>query len=181
MPEARDTPEPPTASIPPRPAPRTEEERDSPPPIDLPAYAQAIPGVASGLRPFPDGFDWLKGRGYKTVLHLRQPGEDNTAAQRQVESKGLRYTSLVVSPARLTRDLSDEFNRAVSEPANQPLYVYDKDGTLAGALWYLYFRRQEKVSPEKALAEATRLGLKKDEDGEARTMWLAIQKLLEKP
>jgi hypothetical protein len=168
--------EPPVASIP----PKTEEDRDSPPPIDLPAYSRVISGVASGLRPFPDGFDWLKSHGYKTVLHLRQPGEDNAAARRLVEARGLRYLTLEVSPARLTPALTDEFIGLVSDPARQPLYVYDKDGTLAGGMWYLYFRRQG-TTPEKALAEATRLGLKKDDDVEARTMWLAIQKLLEKP
>ncbi len=41
-------------------------------PAGIAQFAQAIPGVTGGLRPaIHDGLDWLKERGYKTVLHLR--------------------------------------------------------------------------------------------------------------
>jgi hypothetical protein len=174
-----DTREPPVASVPRKPTPAPVEDREVPP-IELPGFATALPGVASGIKPFPDGLTWLKARGYKTVLHLRLPGEDNSAARRQVEMKGLRYETLEVSPARLTLELANQFSSIVTDPSRQPLFVYDKDGSLAGGLWYLHFRRLPGVSAEKAVAEATRLGLKKDEDDAHRVMWLAIQKLLEK-
>jgi hypothetical protein len=181
----RDTAEPPVASVPSKPAPTVTEERDAL--IDLPDYAVAFPGVATGVKPLPEGFDWLKAHGYKAVLHLVAPGEDNSAARRLVESKGLNYISLVVSPARLTPEISAEFNRIVNDKGKGPLYVFDFKGAVAGGMWYLYFRRQPGVTPEKALEEARRLGLKSETSpdpevaGEAKAMWLAIQKILEKP
>ena len=54
----------------------------------------------------------------------------------------------------------DEFAKLVGDPATQPLFVYDADGSLSGGLWYLYFRRVEKLSDEAARLRATRLGLK---------------------
>lgn len=132
------------------------------------------------MQPFPDGIDWLKKKGYKTVLHLRQPGENNSAARRMYEMKGFRYVSLEASPARIDRVLVDTFIRLVEDTKDQPLFIYDKDGSLTGGLWYLYYRLHAKATPEKALEEATRLGLKKDDDVEHRTMWIAVQKLLEK-
>lgn len=176
------TKEPPIASVPEKPAPKVEEERDreTPAPIDIPGFALARPNVATGLRPFPDGIDWLKARGYKAVLHLRAPGEDNTAAQREFEKRGLRYLSLEVSPARLTKELYEEFVKVVTDTKNHPLFVYDKDSSVAGGLWYLYFRVQQKQPDEKARAEAERLGLRFDDDVEHKTMWLAVQTLLKK-
>lgn len=172
--------EPPLANISPKPLPDTRESRDpanAPQPIDLPGFAIARPGVASGLRPFPDGISWLKDQGYTTVLHLRAPGEDNAAARRQFEKKGLTYLSLETSPARLNREVYEQFTRLVTDSKLQPLFVFDKDGSLAGGLWYLHFRVHGNLSIEKARAEAQRLGLRFDDDTEHQAMWLAVQNL----
>jgi hypothetical protein len=174
------TKEPPVASVPEKPVPKVDEDRETPAPIDIPGFALARPNVSTGLKPFPDGIDWLKARGYKVVLHLRAPGENNMAAQREFEKRGLRYTSLEVSPARLSKELYESFRNAVTDTKNHPLFVYDKDGSATGGLWYLYFRVQLKQSDEKARAEAERLGLRFDDDVEHKTMWLAVQALLKK-
>jgi protein tyrosine phosphatase (PTP) superfamily phosphohydrolase (DUF442 family) len=156
------------------------ENRETPTPIDIPGYAIARPNVATGLRPFPEGIDWLAARGFKTVLHLRSPGEDNNAARRQFEKKGMRYLTLEVSPARLDEEMLKQFNRLVTDTANHPLFVYDRDGSVTGGLWYLHYRVYLKQADEKARAEAQRLGLRFDDDVEHKTMWLAVQALLKK-
>jgi protein tyrosine phosphatase (PTP) superfamily phosphohydrolase (DUF442 family) len=152
---------------------------DTPPPIDLPGFAAALPGVASGLQPFADGQDWLARKGYKTVLHLRGPLDDTAAAKRQFEKKGINYVSIVVSPATLSRDSVDEFVRVVTDTKGHPLFVYDKDGSAAGAMWYLYHRLHLKADDDKARTEAARLGFRPD-DEEHKTMWIAVQALLKK-
>jgi protein tyrosine phosphatase (PTP) superfamily phosphohydrolase (DUF442 family) len=164
----------PPASVPPK-AGAKADERDVP--LDIPGFALAKPRVASGQRPFPDGIDWLKARGYRTVLHIREPGEDNSAARRQFEAKGLRYLTLEVSPTTLTRELATRFDELVSDSANLPLFVWDRDGSLLGGLWYLHFRVREGLSAERAREEAQRLGFDPDADNRHRTMWIAVQKL----
>ena len=72
----------------------------------------------------------------------------------------------------------DEFNRVVGDRTGSPLFVYDRDGMLAGGLWYLHFRTAEQQSDEVARLRAARLGLQEDADGSHRAMWLAIQKVL---
>jgi protein tyrosine phosphatase (PTP) superfamily phosphohydrolase (DUF442 family) len=174
-----ETREPPGA-VPSRPPSVSEErEREAPLPVDIPGFAIARPRVASGQKPFPDGIDWLKARGYRTALHVHAPGEDTAAVRRQFERRGLRYLSLEVSPETLSEETLERFNRLVTDPANLPLFVFDRDGSLAGGLWYLHFRLHEKTSPEKARAEAARLGFRQ-EDKEHLDMWLAVQKLVEK-
>jgi protein tyrosine phosphatase (PTP) superfamily phosphohydrolase (DUF442 family) len=147
---------------------------------DVPGFAVVKPRVASGQKPFADGLNWLKDKGYRTVLHIRPPGEDDSAVRRQFEAKGFRYLSLEVSPQALTPEIVDRFNRIVTDTNNLPLYVYDRDSSLVGGLWFLHFRIIDGLANEKATAEAARLGLNPDADaGPHREMWLAVQKYLQ--
>lgn len=174
-----ETPEPPKAPPAPPPAPPREERDATPPlPVDIPQFAMARPRVASGQQPFPDGLAWLRAHGYKTVLYVRPPGSDDAAARRQFDKYGLRYLSLEVSPQTLSKQVVEQFNRTVTDENNLPLFVYDKDGSLAGGLWYLYYRTVEKLDDERARTEAARLGFQQDQDGAHRTMWLAVQNYL---
>jgi protein tyrosine phosphatase (PTP) superfamily phosphohydrolase (DUF442 family) len=148
-------------------------------PAGIPNFAEPIPGVASGLRPTLDGIDWLKTNEFRAALHVKAPGENDDADRQLFEQKGLKYLSLEVSPTTLTRKVVEEFNKVVADAADRPLFVYDKDGSLAGALWYLHFRTAGKLPDEEARKKAASLGLKEEADGGPREMWLAIQKFLE--
>jgi protein tyrosine phosphatase (PTP) superfamily phosphohydrolase (DUF442 family) len=167
---------PPIAAVPK--APKVEEDREPPQPTDVPGYILARPNVATGLKPFPDGISWLRDRGYKAVLHLRAPGEDNAAARRQFEKKGLKYLSLEASAATLTKEVYEQFVTDVVATENHPLYVYDQNGSMVSALWYLYFRVKMDLDDEKAVAEIKRIGLKLDDDDDHKKAWLAAQALL---
>ncbi len=74
----------------------------------------------------------------------------------------MKYLSLEVAPQTLSQTTVDQFNRLVSDPLNYPLFVYDKDGSLAGGLWYLYFRTVERTTDSEARKRAQRLGLRDD-------------------
>jgi protein tyrosine phosphatase (PTP) superfamily phosphohydrolase (DUF442 family) len=147
-------------------------------PVGIPHFAVVRDQVASGLKPLLDGLDWLQAKRYKTVLHIRAPGEDDAADRREIEKRGLKYLTLEVSPQTLSPAIVEQFNRIVTDTANHPLFVYDQDGMLAGGLWYLHFRSAERLPDEEARSRANRLGLKESPDGEHRAMWLAIQKYL---
>jgi len=192
--EAPEGAQPPVAAVPPQPGvgeersggprPGVKEERSGEGgagtpslPVGIPQFAMAKKRVASGLRPMLDGLDWLANHGYKTALHLRPPGQDDSSDRKQFEARGIRYVSLEVSPQTLSREIVDQFNHLVTDAASQPLFVYDRDGTLAGGLWYLHFRTAEGASDEDARAQAARLGLKPDTE-EGKPMWLAVQNYL---
>jgi protein tyrosine phosphatase (PTP) superfamily phosphohydrolase (DUF442 family) len=167
------------------PAPRkpaVAESTGPPPalPVGIPQFAPVKDRVASGQRPMLDGLDWLKDNGYRTVLHLRRPGEDDAADRKEVEKRGLKYVSLEVSPQTLTRKHVEEFTRVTKDAAGFPLFVYDRDGSLAGGMWYLYFRLAEDLSDEAARLRAGALGLREDRDSH-REMWVAIRQLLVPP
>jgi hypothetical protein len=90
----------------------------------------------------------------------------------------MKYLNLEVSPTTLSGSVVDEFNRIVNDGANRPLFVYDKDGSLVGGLWYLHFRTVDKLGDEEARKQASRLGLKEPGNDEERALWLAIQKYI---
>jgi protein tyrosine phosphatase (PTP) superfamily phosphohydrolase (DUF442 family) len=166
------TPEPP-------PAPPRDDRAASPAlPVDIPQFAMVKPNIAGGQEPFAGGITWLKTHGYRTVLHIRPPGEDDSAARQQFERNGLRYLSLEVSPSTLSKDIVDRFNRSIADPNNVPLFVYDKDGSLAGGLWYLHFRLVDRATEEKAREDVERLGFKQDRGEAYLKMWLAVQNFL---
>ncbi len=170
------TPEPPKAPVMP---PAQDEGTASPAlPVDIPQFAVAKQDVASGQEPFADGVTWLKAHGYRTVLHIRTPGEDDQAARRRFEESGLRYLSLEVSPRTLSKEVVDKFNRLIANPDNLPLFVYDKDSSLTGGLWYLHFRLVDKETDERARDDAGRLGFREDQNGPHKEMWIAVQSYL---
>jgi len=162
------------------PKPAVTEERPPTPsfPVGIAQFDYAIDQVANGLKPLLDGLDWLKEKNFRTVLHIRQPAEDDSAERRQVEKRGMKFLSLEVSPQTLSGTTVDDFNRIIGDVSNYPLFVYDRDGMLAGALWYLHFRTVDQASDQAARARATRLGLREDQNGEQKAVWLAIQKFL---
>lgn len=148
-------------------------------PVGIPQFASPMDNVAAGLRPSLDeGLDWLQARGYRTVVHIHLPGEDEAADRKQVEKRGLKYVSFEVSPQTLSKTIVAEFNRRVRDTSGQPVFFYDRDGSLAGGLWYLYFRTLEQFSDDVARIRASALGLREDRDGAHRDMWLAVQKYL---
>jgi protein tyrosine phosphatase (PTP) superfamily phosphohydrolase (DUF442 family) len=147
-------------------------------PSGIPQFNYARERVAVGLRPSSDGYDWLRTSGFRTVLFLRGPGESDQLERSQVEARGLRYLTLEVSPQTLAKPAVDEFNRIITDAANQPLFVTDKDGMLTGSLWYLHFRTVERLSDDEARVRAGSLGLRDGTDDLSRDMWLAIQKLV---
>ncbi len=164
---APSTAEPPRAAV--------SEDRSPSLPVGIPQFAQVKDRVSSGLKPLVDGgLDWLQAHRYRAVLHVRAPGADDSADRQQVEKHGMRYLSLELSPQTLSPNVVSAFMAAVDNPDNQPLFVYDRDGSLAGALWYLYFRTAEKAGDEAARARAARLGLRP----ENTEMWLAISRYL---
>ncbi len=147
-------------------------------PAGIPGFAEAIPGrVANGRKPSLDGLDWLPARAYRAALFLRRPGESDAADRKQFEQRGLKFSSLEVSEEALTPAVVSEFARRVGAGADGPLFVYDADGSLAGPLWYLYFRKYDLLSDDAARLRAGRLGARDGLGGERNHIWQAARRL----
>ena len=60
----------------------------------------------------------------------------------------------------------------------RPIFVYDLDGTRAGAMWYLHFRSADSLKDDEARVRASRFGLKETGDADQVRLWTAVQKYL---
>lgn len=179
---------PPVDITPPQPVtPRKETPRvpevvpetppDTPSPVAIPQFALVEEGIATGRKPFLDGVEWLKAKGYKTILHLRAPGADDSGHERMFTQAGFIYKSLEVAPNTLTRKTLQAFYRIVQDPANRPLFVYDDQGYLTGGLWYLYLRDHAGAAMDEARRKAELFGLSPDQDADHTAMWNAVRQL----
>jgi protein tyrosine phosphatase (PTP) superfamily phosphohydrolase (DUF442 family) len=184
-PAPRETSPPPLAKSPvvdiPSTQPAVSDDGASKLPVGIPQFTVVEGRVASGLKPLLEGLDWLKENGYRTVLSLRRPGETDPDFQKEVEKRGMKLETMEVAPETLSRATVAEFSRRITDKSKRAIFVYDKEGALAGGMWYLHFRLTEKLTDAGARAKALRLGLREDQDGEQKLMWLAIQKLLAQP
>jgi protein tyrosine phosphatase (PTP) superfamily phosphohydrolase (DUF442 family) len=162
-----------------QPAPKVEtnNEPKSVLPVGIAQFAQVRDNVATGLRPSLEGLDWLQSSGFKTVIYLHQPGEPDSADRKQVEKRGMKLVTVEVSPATLSTKTVEAFNILVGDAANQPVFVYDRDGALAGTLWYLHLRSAGQLADDAARTQARGLGLREDREGLHREMWQAAQKI----
>jgi protein tyrosine phosphatase (PTP) superfamily phosphohydrolase (DUF442 family) len=167
------SPEPPPAAQP------GVAEKRAVPPVTIPSFAVVVPDrIIAGQKPTLDGLDWLRQNGYRTVVQVTKAGEKDSA-RKAVESRGLKYMSIEVATTDLARAV-DEFNRILVDNANYPLFVYDRDGSLAGALWYIRFRTSDGLNASEALTRAKSLGLREESTGENAVLWGAIQNYLSK-
>jgi hypothetical protein len=144
----------------------------------IPQFSAPLDKVFAGLRPPVDGFDWLQRNRVNTVVNIHLPGEDDSADRKQVESRGMRYVSFEVSPMTLTKEKAEEFIKLIRDNQKQGAFVYDRDGSLAGAMWYLQLRWGEILDDDAAQLRAAPLGLQPNREGAHRDMWLAVQKVL---
>ena len=122
-------------------------------------FNQVKDGVSAGRRPTLEGLDWLKARGYRTVVHVRRPQEADETDHRQVEKRDMKYVGLTVTPETLTQEWIDEFNRLVGDTAARPVFVYGQDPQTAAVVWYLHLRTAEFLTHDEARVRALRLGL----------------------
>lgn len=149
-----------------------------------PAAAQASPGprrfvslepkLAGGSLPTPAGLDWLRDKGYKTFLDLRESKEVQPSFIADVTNRGMRYVALPVSAKTLDADHISRFQFELSLAEARPLYFCDADGSRSGALWYVRRLTVDKIDTQAATREAEELGLSD------KTFWLAATKYVEK-
>lgn len=161
---------------PPSSLPRKPSVQATFPPIAQ--FAEAKDNVYTGLKPSADGLDWLQANKIGAVMQVRLPDEDDAAIKKQVEDRGMRYVAFEVSPLSLTKEKADEFIKIIRDARSSGLFVYDQDGSLAGAMWYLQLRWGEVLDDDAAQLRARPLGLQNTLAGPHRDMWLAVQKLL---
>lgn len=147
-------------------------------PVGIAGFDRARENNATGQRPTLEGLDWLQKSNYKTVVFLHLPGEATDADRQQIEKRGMTFVPIEINPRDLNRESVERFLRVQIDHRSDKLFVYDLDGSVAGAMWYLSFRIIDQDNDDIARIKAGSLGQGENRDS-ARDTWQAVRKYLE--
>jgi uncharacterized protein (TIGR01244 family) len=132
-------------------------------PVGVVNYSKVDATIAcAGVTPL-DALPHLKRSGFASVINLRraeEEGADVEASRERSSELGLRYVHIPLvtdapDPARV-----EEFLAAVTDPLNQPAFIHCVSANRVGALWYVKRVVLDGWSEEKAMEEATSIGLR---------------------
>lgn len=148
--------EPPTVPDPP-PAPAIEPASNDA--LGITRFVVVDLELAGGSAPSTVGLGWLSGKGYKTLLDLRDSSEINPTFIGEAAKRGLRYIAFPTDLEKLDREHIERFSAELALNDARPLYFFDDDGGRAGAMWFIRRVLTDKVGWEVAHREATEIGL----------------------
>src|SRR5712691_7510180 len=128
---------------------------------DVPHILCVDERVATGGQPTDAAFAKLAANGYRVVLNLRTASEgvDLKHEQEAIEKAGMRYVSIPVVSTAPKREQVDEFIKAVKDKDNQPMLIHCGSANRVGAFWMIYRVVEQGWPEDKALDEATKIGL----------------------
>jgi uncharacterized protein (TIGR01244 family) len=118
--------------------------------------------VGCGGATKPDAMAALKKQGFASVINLRmatEPGAEIDASRGAAEAAGLKYIHLPFNASSPDPQLVDRFLAAVSDTANQPVYIHCASANRVGAVWMIKRALQDGWPVEKAQQEAEAIGL----------------------
>ena len=104
----------------------------------------------------------LKTRGYRAIVNLRQASEAGAAideSRAAADAAGLKFIHLPFNNAAPEEAVVDAFLAAVTDAANQPVFINCGSANRVAALWLTKRMLVDKWDEQKALEEAKLIGL----------------------
>jgi uncharacterized protein (TIGR01244 family) len=122
-------------------------------PTAIPNYRLIRPGVATAGQPSPETLARLGALGFRTVLNLRTEREGAAAERAVVESQGLRYVWVPVTPDTFSLADVEAVEKVLEDPSAGPILFHCGSSNRVGAVWAVIQSRKGK-----GLAEAEAAG-----------------------
>ena len=111
-------------------------------------------------QPSPRDIEDAHRNGFRTIINLRTPEEPDYLAdeERLVESLGLTYASIPVSPDTLDDVAVARFSQALESIDGTPALVHCRSGGRAGIMTLLHLAVEHGWTVQKALEESEKIG-----------------------
>lgn len=128
---------------------------------DVPKILCLDERFATGGQPTDQAFAKLATNGFKSVLNLRTASEgiDLEREREMVEKAGMRYVSIPIVGSAPKPEQAAAFIKAVQQKENHPMMIHCGSANRVGGFWMIYRVLVQGWPEEKALEEATRIGL----------------------
>jgi uncharacterized protein (TIGR01244 family) len=121
--------------------------------------------IACGGATTPEAMAALKKDGFVSVVNLRraeEAGANVEAEKAAAEAAGVRYFHLPFNASAPATDLVDRFIATVTDKQNQPVFIHCASANRVAALWLIKRVKVDGWPVQKALDEATAIGLTSD-------------------
>lgn len=125
-------------------------------------FARVETTIACAGATKPESLAQIKKMGFVSVFNLREatePGADLEGEAAAAKAAGIKYFSLPFNGAKPDPAVVDKFLKAISEKGAEPAFIHCASANRASAFWYVKRALVDKWDDEKAMAEATALGL----------------------
>jgi protein tyrosine phosphatase (PTP) superfamily phosphohydrolase (DUF442 family) len=128
---------------------------------DIPRVLCLDENFATGAQPKGDAYVKAAASGFRTVLSLRTASEGIDLAREriEVEKNKMRFFNIPVVSSAPRPEQADEFLRLVRDKANHPMLITCASANRVGAFMMIQRVVDQGWSEEKALEEATGIGL----------------------
>jgi uncharacterized protein (TIGR01244 family) len=142
--------------------PRMQERIDQTAP-GLRNSNQPLEDIATAGQPEAEHLQRLAAAGYRTVIDLREPGEDRGLDEPDtVRRAGMEYVNVPVGHIFVAHDTFDRFRKLMADPRRRPVLVHCTSANRVGALLIAYLVLDEAMSTEEASQTAYRVGLRSE-------------------
>lgn len=130
---------------------------------DLPYYTEVTPLLGTGGQPTLDGLRQIADKGYKAIVNLRGPKEpfDLAGEQKLAAELGLRYYGVPVT-GDFTPEQARQFLEVMQGLKDEKVFVHCTTANRVGAMVMMLRVLRDGLSPDDALAEARRIGLRSE-------------------
>ncbi|NBR05667.1 MAG: hypothetical protein EBT92_07840 [Planctomycetes bacterium] len=147
-------------------------------PLDIPGYSLINNSIAIGLLPYPDGIDWLVKEKFKSALFIHSSTQETKAITSLFEKRGMKLNLLQLEESNIS---AERFNIEISKLQNstqQPIYVFDLDGSIAASFWFVYFQKTTLKSEDETLSTLLKLGMNPNKSEQSKSIFKAAKKLV---
>jgi uncharacterized protein (TIGR01244 family) len=127
-------------------------------PASIPAYRLLRPGLAAAGQPTPQALAKLEDMGFRTVVNLRTENEGGAGERSVVETQGLRYVWVPITPDSFSSADVDAVRKALDDPSSGPVLLHCASSNRVGAVWAVILAQRGKTLDE-ALAAGRAAGL----------------------
>jgi uncharacterized protein (TIGR01244 family) len=116
---------------------------------------------ATAAQPREEAFAKLAANGFRSVLNLRTDAEgvDLKREQELVEKSAVKYFNVPVVGSAPKTESVEAFIKIIKDKANHPMLIHCASANRVGAFWMIYRVVEQGWSEDKALEEATQIGL----------------------
>lgn len=109
-----------------------------------------------------DSIPEIKKMGFASIINLRLPteaGANIEAMQAEAKRVGINYTNIPFNNAAMDPAAVDRFLQTITQRGAEPAFIHCAGGGRAATMWFVKRVIVDKWTTERAMAEATQLGM----------------------